>query len=74
MRFKDKQLRSFFTGFFDLSKEEWYGFLTNSLSLKDLVKAMWTMFQKAPLNVKWGLLEMKGRELNLLMRFIKPGI
>ncbi len=74
MRFKEEQLRSFFLSFFDLSKEQWYGFLTNSLSLSQLVKAMWTMFQKAPLNVKWGLFEMKGREFKLLIKFLSPSI
>ncbi len=74
MRFREQQLRSFFSSFFDLSREQWYGFLTNSLSLRELVNAMWTMFQKAPLNVKWGLFEMKGREFKLLIKFLKPGI
>ncbi len=74
MRFKESQLRDFFTGFFSLSKSQWYGFLTNSLSLRELVQAMWKMFTKAPLNVKWGLFEMKGREIKLLLKFLNPGV
>ncbi len=71
MRFDDKQLRDFFIQFFQLPNKQWYGFLTNTLSLKDLIKAMWRMFQKAPWNVKWGLMRMQGREMQLLWNFLK---
>ncbi|AAP99834.1 MULTISPECIES: lycopene beta cyclase [Prochlorococcus] len=74
MRFPESQLRYFFKSFFSLSNNQWYGFLTNTLTLNQLVAAMWTMFKKAPLNVKWGLMEMKGRELKLLWDFVKPSI
>ncbi len=74
MRFKEHQLRQFFKSFFSLSNQQWYGFLTNTLTLSELVNAMWTMFKKAPLNVKWGLMEMKGREMKLLLEFLKPKI
>ncbi|WP_269623107.1 lycopene beta cyclase [Prochlorococcus marinus] len=74
MRFEEIQLRDFFTCFFSLPNKQWYGFLTNTLTVNELINAMWSMFKKAPLNVKWGLLEMKGREIRLLWRFVKPGI
>ncbi len=74
MRFKEVQLREFFISFFSLSNEQWYRFLTNTLTTNELVNAMWTMFKKAPLKVKWGLMEMKGREINLLWNFIKPNV
>ncbi len=74
MRFKEAQLREFFKSFFGLSNDQWYGFLTNTLTINELVNAMWTMFKNAPIKVKWGLMEMKGRELKLLWNFIKPGI
>lgn len=74
MRFKESQLRDFFTGFFSLSESQWYGFLTNSLTLGELINAMWKMFTKAPLNVKWGLFEMKGREMKLLLKFLSPEV
>ena len=74
MRFKEDQLRDFFKSFFDLPSEQWYGFLTNTLSIKDLVKAMWRMFLTAPWNVRFGLMKMEGRELYLLWQFIKPHI
>ena len=72
MRFEESQLRDFFKEFFALPNEQWYGFLTNTLSLSDLVKAMWSMFLKAPWSVRWGLMGMQGRELNLLWQFLKP--
>ena len=72
MRFEESQLRDFFNEFFALPKNQWYGFLTNTLSLSELVKAMWTMFLQAPWNVRWGLMGMQGRELYLLWQFLKP--
>ncbi|KGG15106.1 MULTISPECIES: lycopene beta cyclase [unclassified Prochlorococcus] len=74
MRFKESQLRYFFKSFFGLSNNQWYRFLTNTLTLKELVRAMWIMFKKAPINVKWGLIEMKGREIKLLWKFLKPSV
>ena len=72
MRFEESQLRDFFNGFFALPSNQWFGFLTNTLSLGDLVKAMWTMFLKAPWSVRWGLMGMQGREIFLLWQFLKP--
>ncbi len=74
MRFKEPQLRSFFHGFFNLTNHQWYGFLTNTLSLRELIKAMIDMFISAPWNVKWGLMGMQGKEMKLLLRFLKPKI
>ncbi len=72
MRFRESQLRSFFKAFFTLPNNQWYGFLTNTLSLRELVKAMWRMFIKAPWNVRLGLMGMEGRELKLLWKFLAP--
>ena len=72
MRFKEEQLRDFFVGFFNQPDILWYGFLTNTLSLNELIKSMWNMYKKAPWSVKWGLMEMQGRELKLLWKFINP--
>ncbi len=73
MRFEENQLREFFTSFFGLPSEQWYGFLTNTLSLGELVAAMWTMFTGASWKVRWGLMGMQGRELKLLWQFLRPG-
>ena len=72
MRFKEPQLRAFFISFFALPSDEWYGFLTNTLSLRELVAAMVSMFVSAPWSVRWGLMGMQGRELKLLSRFLFP--
>ncbi len=72
MRFTEPQLRAFFTSFFALPTVQWYGFLTNTLSLSELVEAMWVMFVTAPWSVRWGLMGMQGRELKLLLRFLFP--
>ena len=72
MRFKEPQLRDFFISFFALPSDEWYGFLTNTLSLRELVAAMVNMFVSAPWSVRWGLMGMQGRELKLLSRFLFP--
>ena len=72
MRFKEPQLRDFFSEFFKQPNGEWYGFLTNTLSLTQLINSMWKMYKSAPWSVKWSLMEMQGRELKLLWKFIKP--
>ena len=72
MRFKEPQLRAFFISFFALPSDEWFGFLTNTLSLRELVAAMVRMLISAPWSVRWGLMGMQGRELKLLSRFLFP--
>ncbi len=72
MRFDEPVLRSFFNSFFGLKKDDWYGFLTNTLQVSDLVKAMWRMFLIAKWDVKLGLVSMQGNELRLLWKFINP--
>ena len=74
MRFDEKLLREFFESFFQLPKNQWYGFLTDTLSLKEIVNAMWVMFIKAPWSVKKGLMIMRGKELRMLLKIIFPKI
>jgi lycopene cyclase-like protein len=68
MRFSEQELRQFFTTFFALPQSQWYGFLTNTLSLGELVTAMVRLFAQAPAAVRWGLLLPRGREAALLWR------
>ena len=72
MRYDDAQLRSFFQTFFRLPTEQWYGFLTNTLSLPELIAAMVRLFFSAPWSVRWGLMRQQGRELALLLRLLAP--
>ncbi len=72
MRFSEPQLRSHFTSFFSLPSAQWYGFLTNTLSLGELLAAMVALFAMAPWRVRWGLMGMRGRELQLGLRMLDP--
>ena len=57
MSFDEEMLRSFFLNFFQLSTNEWSGFLTNTLPLPKLIYVMSKMFVKSPLNIKLGMLK-----------------
>lgn len=72
MRYPEDQLRQFFATFFSLPTEQWYGFLTNTLTLPQLIAAMLSLFASAPWAVRWGLMQQQGRELSLLLRLLKP--
>ena len=72
MRFPEAQLRAFFANFFAMPTAQWYGFLTNTLPLPQLIAAMLRLFVTAPWGVRWGLLEPRGRELALLGRLLWP--
>lgn len=72
MRFREDQLRAHFRNFFALSPSQWYGFLTNTLTLPALVGAMVRLFATANGDVRWGLMEPRGRELALLGRLLRP--
>jgi lycopene cyclase-like protein len=73
MRFEEARLRHFFATFFGLPTELWYGFLTNTLPLPELLAAQLRLFANAPGDVRWGLLQPRGRELALLGRLLMPG-
>ncbi|MFQ6537488.1 MULTISPECIES: lycopene beta cyclase [Aphanothece] len=72
MRFEAPQLRAFFASFFALPAEQWYGFLSNTLTLPALLAAMVRLFATAPAGVRWGLMGMQGRELGMLARLWRP--
>ena len=72
MRFSEPQLRAHFRTFFSLPRQQWYGFLTNTLSLPALIAAMVRLFVVAPGSVKLGLMGMQGRELQLGLRMFRP--
>ncbi len=72
MRFDEDQLRHFFATFFRLPPEQWQGFLTNTLPVPQLVRAMAGLFVQAPGDVRWGLMEPRDRELSLLGKVLDP--
>jgi lycopene cyclase-like protein len=74
MRFSEGQLRAHFSTFFSLPPQQWYGFLTNTLTLPELIVAMVRLFVQAPWTVKAGLMGMQGRELALGLRMLSPSL
>ena len=72
MRFSEPQLRAHFATFFSLPNAQWYGFLSNTSTVTELLTAMVRLFATAPLSVKAGLMAMQGRELALGLRLFRP--
>ena len=70
MRFPEAQLRQFFASFFALPEAQWYGFMTNTLSVPELLSAMLRLFATAPTPVRLGLMLPRDRELSLLGRLL----
>jgi lycopene cyclase-like protein len=72
MRFSEDQLRAHFATFFALPPGQWSGFLTNTLTMPELVAAMLRLFATAPWSVRAGLLSLQGREPALLAQLLWP--
>ncbi|KEF41217.1 MAG: lycopene cyclase [Cyanobium sp. CACIAM 14] len=72
MRFREDQLRHFFRTFFRMPNAQWYGFLTNTLTVPETFRAMLGLFARAPNDVRWGLMAPEGRELALLAKVLDP--
>jgi lycopene cyclase-like protein len=72
MRFPEARLRHFFSTFFALPQDQWFGFLTDTLPLPALLGAMLQLFARAPGDVRQGLFLPEGRELRLLSQLINP--
>jgi lycopene cyclase-like protein len=68
MRFDEARLRHHFATFFSLPADQWYGFLTNTLTPPELLAAMVRLYGLAPWDVRWGLMTLQGREAKLLTR------
>ena len=73
MRFEEARLRHHFASFFALPAGLWYGFLTNTLSPREVLAAMVRLFLLAPADVRWGLIQPRGRELALMLRMLRAG-
>jgi len=56
MSFDESLLRSFFATFFKLPKNDWYGYLTNTLPLPRLFIVMLKLFSIAPFKVRLGMI------------------
>ena len=62
MSFNESLLRSFFLSFFKLPKEDWFGFLANTLPLPRLLIVMLRLFSIAPIKVKLGMIGIVGKQ------------
>ncbi len=56
MSFDEERLRSFFATFFKLPREEWSGFLANTLPLPNLILVMLRLFWISPWKVRVGMI------------------
>jgi lycopene cyclase-like protein len=70
MRFDEARLRHHFATFFQLPLQQWAGFLSNTLPPPDLLQAMVALYRTAPWDVRWGLMDLKGREGKLLLAML----
>jgi lycopene cyclase-like protein len=70
MHFDEARLRHHFATFFSLPREQWYGFLTNTLTPAQVLAAMVRLYGQAPWDVRWGLMALQGREAALLARML----
>ncbi|MGK7907724.1 MAG: lycopene beta cyclase [Synechococcus sp.] len=68
MGFEADRLNHHFHTFFRLPQPDWSGFLSDTLSSPELVRAMLGLFGQAPNDVRWGLMRSVGGSGNLLWR------
>ena len=71
MRFNQAQLCRFFDTFFSLPQSQWSGFLADTLSTPELLRAMVNLFGKAPNSIRGGLMQSVGYDGRLLWRSLR---
>ena len=64
-------LSLFFSAFFSLSNERWFGFLANTLPTPELLNTMLQLFGGSSNPVRWGLMQPRGRELSLMAKMLQ---
>lgn len=52
LRFDVRRTQDFFATFFDLPRGQWAGYLSDALSTPELLRAMLTLFSRAPGHVR----------------------
>lgn len=68
MGFEAERLNHHFQTFFSLPLSDWSGFLSDTLSTPELVRAMLGLFGRAPNDVRWGLMRSVRGSGSLLLR------
>ncbi|MBE7384818.1 MAG: lycopene cyclase family protein [Leptolyngbya sp. SIO1E4] len=71
MRFDEAKIMHHFESFFSLPQHQWAGFLTDNLTPVELMLTMMGLFAIAPNDLRWGLMQFRGREASLLWDFLK---
>lgn len=66
--FETERLNHHFQTFFSLPQSDWSGFLSDTLSTPELVRAMLGLFGRAPNDVRWGLMRSVRGSGSLLWR------
>jgi len=73
LSFDEARLQRFFATFFQLPRRNWGGYLSNTLSLAEVMQTMGRTFLAAPMDVRGGLMTAAFRQPSLLMRaFLNP--
>lgn len=71
MGFEEERLKHHFETFFRLPQESWSGFLADTLTTPELIRAMMGMFAVAPNDVRWGLMKAAGSHRDLLWKALR---
>ncbi len=68
LRFDQPRTQAFFTTFFQLPRQQWAGYLSDTLSQRELLHTMVRVFRQAPNSVRTTLMQTAGGERTLLWR------
>jgi lycopene beta-cyclase len=72
MAYDNAQLCQFFETFFDIDRRYWSGFMADTLTFPELLRAMLLHFGKAPNNIRWSLIQSVIQYGGLLAQTITP--
>lgn len=70
LAFDEARLQRFFATFFHLPRHNWGGYLSNTLSLAEVMQTMGRTFLAAPMDVRGGLMAAAFRQPSMLARAI----
>lgn len=71
LSFDETRLQHFFATFFHLPRRYWGGYLSNTLSMAEVIQAMGRMFLAAPMDVRSGLMAAAFQHPGILARTIR---
>jgi lycopene beta-cyclase len=71
LRFDAQHINAFFAAFFQLPPAQWAGYLSDTLSTREVLQTMASLFRQAPSEVRLALARSVGSEVGLLWRVVK---